>query len=209
MKPYQLVMALALAGAAGLVLFGDRTPANSIEEPLPRSARLQAAQTAQGGSTAASTAVAAVEAADTGASRRQGASGQRNNARHDVAIVRLKPRTELVGEAGDASFGAGEGVFLGQNWNPPPAAPTAAEQAAAHAPPPPPMAPPLPFRYFGKAAQDGAWEVYLARGDQTYVVRYRSVIDGAYRVERIAPPLLTLTYLPLNQVQQINIGAID
>lgn len=202
MKPYQIAMALALAGAAGLVLFGDRTPATSIEEPLPRSARPQPAQ----GSTAAP---ATAGAADAGTSRRQGAGGQPGGAAHDVAILRLKPRTELVGEAGDATFGDGEGVFLGQNWNPPPPAPTAAEQAAAQAPPPAPMAPPVPFRYFGKAAQDGAWEVYLARGDQTYVVRERSMIDGAYRVERIAPPLLTLTYLPLNQVQQINIGAID
>jgi hypothetical protein len=71
------------------------------------------------------------------------------------------------------------------------------------------VAPPLPFNYFGKAVQDGAWEVYLARGDKTYVVRNSTVIDGAYRVDRIAPPLLTVTYLPLNQVQQINIGAID
>ena len=119
------------------------------------------------------------------------------------------PRAQLVGDAGDVTFGAGEGVFLGQNWNPPPPAATAAERAAANAPPPPPVAPPLPFNYFGKAVQDGAWEVYLARGDKTYVVRNSTVIDGAYRIDRIAPPLLTVTYLPLNQVQQINIGAID
>ncbi|WP_413345644.1 hypothetical protein [Massilia sp. CT11-108] len=76
--------------------------------------------------------------------------------------------------------------------------------------PTPPTAPPLPFTFIGKSVGDGAWEVYLARGDRTYVVREKgAVIDGTYRVESIAPPVLTLTYLPLNQVQQLNIGVFD
>jgi hypothetical protein len=41
------------------------------------------------------------------------------------------------------------------------------------------------------------------------VVRDKTVIDGTYRVDTIAPPVLTLTYLPLNQVQQLNIGVFD
>jgi hypothetical protein len=122
-------------------------------------------------------------------------------------IARLIPRAVLVGEAGDASFAAGEGIFMGQNWNPPP--PPASALAQSNAPPPPPTAPPVPYNYFGKAVADGRWEVYLARGDKTYVVRDKTVIEGAYRVDRIAPPLMTVTYLPLNQVQQINIGAFD
>jgi hypothetical protein len=56
---------------------------------------------------------------------------------------------------------------------------------------------------------DGQWEVYLARGEQTYVVKNHSVIDGVYRVDAIAPPTLTMTYLPMNQVQQLNIGVSD
>jgi len=71
------------------------------------------------------------------------------------------------------------------------------------------MAPPMPFTYIGKALADGAWEVFLARGDKTYSVRNQSVIDGIYRVEKIAPPLMSLTYLPLNQQQQMNIGALE
>jgi hypothetical protein len=76
-------------------------------------------------------------------------------------------------------------------------------------PPPPPGAPPLPFSFIGKALEGGTWEVYLARADKTYVVQAKTVIDGMYRVDAIAPPVLTLTYLPLNQVQQLNIGAFD
>jgi hypothetical protein len=71
------------------------------------------------------------------------------------------------------------------------------------------MAPPMPFVYIGKAVADGAWEVYLSRADKTYVVRNQTVIEGTYRVEKIAPPLMSVTYLPLNQLQQINIGVFD
>jgi hypothetical protein len=67
----------------------------------------------------------------------------------------------------------------------------------------------LPFTYLGKAVGEGAWEVYLARGDKTYIVRTKTVVDGIYRVDAIAPPTLTFTYLPLNQVQQLNIGVFD
>jgi hypothetical protein len=118
-------------------------------------------------------------------------------------ILALLPRSEVAGEDGDTFGGAG-GVFQSQNWTPPP------KMAVTAAPPPPaPMAPPLPFVYLGKAAADGAWEVFLSRADKTYIVRANTVIDGAYKVVTIAPPVMTLTYLPLNQVQQLNIGVLD
>ncbi|SEN47496.1 hypothetical protein SAMN05428959_10247 [Duganella sp. CF517] len=185
MKPYHIAMGVALAGAAALAVFGDNTPSSDIAEPVARPPK-------------AAGAVAAVSAAR---------SGKDGKATADAMILRLVPRAALVGDSADASFGAGEGVFLGQNWNPPPPPPPPRSQS--NAPPPPPMAPPVPFNYFGKAVADGQWEVYLARGDKTYVVRNKTVIEGAYRVDRIAPPLMTVTYLPLNQVQQINIGAFD
>lgn len=120
------------------------------------------------------------------------------------AILALLPRSEVAGEDGD-TFGGADGVFQSQNWTPPPP-----KMVASAAPPPPlPMAPPLPFVYLGKAAADGAWEVFLSRADKTYIVRANTVIDGAYRVGTIAPPVMTLTYLPLNQVQQLNIGVLD
>ncbi|MCC7596596.1 hypothetical protein IGS61_03795 [Janthinobacterium sp. FW305-129] len=120
------------------------------------------------------------------------------------AILALLPRSEVAGEDGDTFGGAGA-VFHSQDWTPPP--PKVA--AVAPPPPPPPMAPPLPFVYLGKAAADGAWEVFLSRADKTYIVRANTVIDGAYKVAAIAPPVMTLTYLPLNQVQQLNIGVSE
>ncbi|MDN2698073.1 hypothetical protein O0882_17305 [Janthinobacterium sp. SUN073] len=117
-------------------------------------------------------------------------------------ILALLPRSEVAGEDGDTFGGAGS-VFQRQDWTPPPPEVTVAP------PPPPPMAPPVPFVYLGKVAADGAWEVFLSRADKTYIVRAHTVIDGAYKVVAIAPPVMTLTYLPLNQVQQLNIGVSE
>ena len=120
-----------------------------------------------------------------------------------VDILRLVPRDVLIGDSGDR-FNQGEnGVFARQDWTPPPPPP------APSPPPPPPSAPPLPFTFIGKSLQDGVWEIYLARGERTHLVRENTVVDGMYRVDAIRPPVLTLTYLPLNQVQQLNIGVFD
>jgi hypothetical protein len=179
MKPRHIAMAVALVLAACLVAFGDNTPEDAVAEP---SERVQAAP-------------AAPRAAAT--------------ARKDAApaILRLLPRDTLIG--GEDRFGQdGEGrvVFARQDWTPPPPPPPPAQPAP---PPPPPSAPPLPFTYIGKSLQEGRWEIYLARGDRTYLVHEAAVIDGTYRVDAIRPPVLTLTYLPLNQVQQLNIGVFD
>jgi hypothetical protein len=112
-----------------------------------------------------------------------------------VMIMRLQPRTTtFINEA--ETFGA-------RNWTPPPPPPQQPPPA------PPPSAPPLPFTYIGKAVANGEWEVFLARGSETLIVRNKMTLDGAWRVDSIAPPSITFTYLPLNQVQQLNIGVLD
>ncbi|HEX8612586.1 MAG TPA: hypothetical protein VF800_14970 [Telluria sp.] len=123
----------------------------------------------------------------------------------EPAILRLAARDTLIGD--DDAFGANS-VFGSQNLNPPPPAAPPVDNTPPP-PPPAPTAPPLPFVFIGKAVAEGAWEVFLARGEKTYIVRNKMVIDGVYRVDAIAPPTLTLTYLPLNQVQQLNIGVFD
>jgi hypothetical protein len=75
--------------------------------------------------------------------------------------------------------------------------------------PPLPGVPPMPFTYIGKQQSAGHWEVYLARGDDTLIVRDQMLIDGDYRVDSIAPPNLTLVYLPLKLVQTLDIGNAD
>jgi len=184
MKRQHVIMGLALAGAAVLVLFGDRQAASDVSEAVERTP--------------------AAPRDDAALAVKPGKPGDK-----EVAIVALRPRAELVGEAGEAVFDGGDAVFLSQNWNPPPS--KASLQPSGPPPPPPaPMAPAMPFTYIGKAVGGGVWEVFLSRGaDKTYVVREHTIIDGVYRVEKITPPSMTMTYLPLNQVQLINIGALD
>ena len=196
MKPRHILMGVALAGAGALVVFGDKSPGNTVAEAVDRKPA-RAAPAAAPVAAAKSTTAASVPAAPASGAARSG----------EVSILRLLPREELIGDAGEGSFKSKDGVFGGQSWNPPPPPPTAAELNPP--PPPPPTAPPLPFQFLGKAAADGQWEVYLGRGEQTFVVHKGSQIDGSYRVDAIAPPTLTLTYLPMNQVQQLNIGVIE
>jgi hypothetical protein len=188
MKPRHLLMGAALAVAAALVIFGDNRPEADVAEPVDRAS-----------------APAAAPPAPAPAARVE--RSERPAAGETAAILRLVPRAELIGATGEGAFKGAGGVFQGQNWNPPPAPPPA--PSGPPPPPPAPTAPPLPFTVIGKGLADGAWEVYLARPDRTYVAKVGTVIDGMYRVDAIAPPTLTITYLPLNQVQQLNIGVID
>jgi len=91
-------------------------------------------------------------------------------------------------------------VFVSKSWYVPP-------PPAKALPPPPPLAPPLPFTYMGKLldAPDRV-VVFLVRGDRVYTVSPGDVIDDTYRVEALAGGQLTLTYLPLDIKQTLNIG---
>lgn len=119
------------------------------------------------------------------------------------AIARLLPRDSLVGDGKDNFNEGGNALFGRQDWTPPPPPPP------KPAPPPPPSAPSPPFTVIGKSLADGKWEVYLASGERSHIAVTGAVIDGAWRVDQIAPPMMTLTYLPLNQIRQLNIGVFE
>lgn len=117
--------------------------------------------------------------------------------RHVPWVMRVLPR----GTAGD-DVRDGASAFRSRSWNPPPPG----EDEPQHPEPPAPAAPPLPFRYIGKALGVQGWEVYLAEGEVVHVARTDDVI-GAYRVTEIRPPSMRLRYLPLDEEQGIDIGA--
>ena len=198
MKTRHLIMGAALVGAAALVAFGDNSPDSSVAEPVARAASGNPAAVEPGLAQRAQT-PAVLPPAGAPLENRVQAPG----AKAAPHILRLLPRHLLVDSKGATK---GADVFGSRDWTPPPPPPP---KPVAPPPPPPPTAPPLPFTLIGKANENGAWEVYLARAGKTYIVKPKTVIDGTYRVDAIAPPLLTLTYLPLNQVQQLNIGAFD
>jgi hypothetical protein len=183
MKLRPLVLAGGVGVAAWLALFGDKTPVATIAEPVTRTgAKAPAIQATPRPVPMPEKAIAA-------------------KATSAPDILALRAREELIGGAHAAS--TANALFASQNWNPPP------PPSVKPAPPPPPSAPPLPFTYLGKKVEDGAWEVYVARGDQTYILREQSVIDGAYRVDSIKPPTLSVMYMPLNQIQTLTIGGTE
>jgi hypothetical protein len=174
-----MALGAALIVAAGFAFFGDKAPSGEVVEAAPRNAGKTAPTSATAPAPApvrSMTAAKPVPAAE---------------------VLALVPRDRLM-EQGTGSGGGG--VFGVQNWTPPPPPPPKPP------PPAPPTAPPLPFTYLGKVLENGVWEVFLARGSETLIVRNAMVIDGVYRIDAIAPPSMTMTYLPLKQVQQINIG---
>jgi hypothetical protein len=113
-------------------------------------------------------------------------------------VVSLLPRAPSTSDGLDRPDAGNP--FAPRQWHAPPPAP--APIAAV----PAPAAPPLPYAFLGKKQEGGAWEVYLARGDQSFVVREGQTLEGQYRVGRIAPPQLELTYLPLGLPQTLAIG---
>lgn len=181
MKSRHLLLGAGVVASAWLAFFGDRNTSSDIAEPVvPRPVS-----------------TTSVSRINTGT----GNSDMRTSAQGAATILALLPRETLIG--GARLDVPAEGIFNSQNWTPPPPPPPKPP------PPPPPSAPPVPFTFLGKKVESGIWEVYLARGDQTYIVQEKSVIEGMYRVDAIKPPVLTITYLPLVQVQTITIGGSD
>lgn len=116
------------------------------------------------------------------------------------SIEMLLERSQLIAAAPAASAAARRDLFSTRNWNPPPPQPPVAA--------PPPVAPPLPFAYLGKKLEGGSWEVYLSRGEQTFNVREGQALESVWRIDRIAPPSMELTYLPMGQGLALAIGEI-
>lgn len=187
-----IAMLLALAIAAWLALFGDKTPNGGVSAAVEKSTSAKQSATQRDSAT--------IEPSDVrGEAPSHSSSGSGHKPKADITILALRNRAELIG---GASSGNGTSLFGAQSWTPPPLPVKAL-------PPPAPTAPALPFTYLGKKREDTTWEVYLARGDTTLIVHDKSVIEGTYRVESIKPPSLTLTYLPLNQSQTLQIGDAD
>ena len=108
-------------------------------------------------------------------------------------ILALRPRQSGLAAAD---------MFAVRNWNPPPSAPVAA-------PPARPAAPAFTYVVLGKQFIDGRWEVFLGLSERTLVVKEGDTIDGQFRVERIAPPAMTLTVPGFNERTTVAIGGAE
>jgi hypothetical protein len=110
------------------------------------------------------------------------------------------PLAAKPADTASADKPAARDLFGAHSWNPP------APPPPPPLPTPPPTAPPVPYTFLGKKQEGDAWEVFLAKGEQTFVARMGSVMEGEWRIDGIAPPTLTLTYLPLGLPQTLSIG---
>jgi hypothetical protein len=100
--------------------------------------------------------------------------------------------------------------FAATSWAPPvaaqPVAPVVAAAtavAALPAAPVEPSAPPLPFVYAGSYNDGSHRVVILLRGDQVLLLQQGDVVDSTYRVDRVAPGVVVMTYLPLQLRQTV------
>lgn len=82
-----------------------------------------------------------------------------------------------------------------------------ADQAARRAAAPPaPTAPPLEFKYIGKAISGNETWVFLSESGENHVAKLGRQIDDRYRVDTMDDETVTFTYLPLNAKQTLNIN---
>ena len=80
----------------------------------------------------------------------------------------------------------------------------APKQAAKPDVPAKPVAPPLPFRYFGRLTENGKSEVFVMRGDELLSIEAGKTY-GEYRVDKIADSGIGFTYLPLKTKQTLEL----
>lgn len=97
-------------------------------------------------------------------------------------------------------------AFATLSWLPPPLPP----RVVPPPPPPPPVvpvAPPLPFSFVGLLEQGSARpQAFLSKGDVLFVVSAGEMLDGGtYRVDTLNAQQITITYIPLNTPQTLNI----
>lgn len=176
-----------LGSAAWLAVFGDKTPANTVALPAPSKVSFQSP-----GSKSATPAASGAEKTVSSGKPRP------NAAQSSKSLEALVPRDQLIPGPQTRPQQARD-LFASGSWMPPP-------PLVKPLPPPPPVAPALPFTFLGKKLEGKVWEVFLARGEQSFIVREGTVLENTYRVETISPPNLNLTYLPLGQSQSLLIG---
>ena len=137
------------------------------------------------------------EVTQTVAAKKAAHEGSRGKRTHiDVSELHLDSLKRTISQENAAD------IFPSKSWYVPPPPPKPA-------PPQPPAPPPLPFVYLGKMLEDGKALVFLNKQERNLVIREGDVIEGTYRVDSILPPVMTLTYLPLNMKQTFPIGAFN
>jgi len=93
---------------------------------------------------------------------------------------------------------AGTDLFAAKSWAPRKVAVRPREQPA-----PAPVAPPLPFEYVGQMEGRDGLVASLVRDGEVLFVKAGDAIGSDYRLESVAPDVLTFVYLPLDERQTL------
>jgi hypothetical protein len=80
--------------------------------------------------------------------------------------------------------------------------------AAVSTAPAKPVAPPLPFRYFGRLTEKGKTEVFVMSGDELVSIAAGQKV-GDYRVDQVTDSAISFTYLPLKMKQTLDLPAVN
>ena len=121
-----------------------------------------------------------------------------------LADVPDLPYLDVAGLRRPGGNGEPRNAFESKSWYVPPPPPPPAPRVEAP-PPPAPTAPPLPFTYLGQYKEAEKPVILLMLGERMLLVKEGEVIDGIYKVEALLGRTLTITYLPLNIRQTLNV----
>lgn len=113
-----------------------------------------------------------------------------------LRLDRLRPHAPLPDDTASPPP-----LFNVQSWQPPPPPPP------PPAPPEVPRAPPFPYAYLGGLSDDSGRTAFFNRADRVLAVRAGATVDGSFRVDHLDETSMTVTYVPLNQTQQLVLGA--
>ena len=119
--------------------------------------------------------------------------------RASSAVLKIRPRD------GDDEI---SGSFAAEQWTAPVKLAAAKAQPVVVVPEPPPQAPVLPFRFLGRYIEDGQTVVFLQNNEQNFAAKVGEVLQQTYQVQAITATAMTFVYLPLNQTQNLDIGAL-
>lgn len=127
--------------------------------------------------------------------------------------IESNPTQLDISKLGQRKFSplAGE-LFLSTTWAPkrpqidPEEQPIKLLQAPRSVAPPVPVAPPLQFKYTGKAIEDHQTWVFLSQAGENFITKMGEKINPQYRLDAINDEMVTVTYLPLNVKQTLTIN---
>ena len=91
-------------------------------------------------------------------------------------------------------------LFPAHSWRPPP------PPAPPPPPPPKPVPPPLPFKFLGRLVEADGMVAFLSQGENPILARRGDTLLDRYRVDAVEADRIELTYLPLNEKQQLRYG---